>query len=162
MIEFLKKYWKWVLLAVIVIIAVIIYLKRNKESRYGGCSDGCCDCGPGGMAGGDGSVIIGSEEYKKGRKIAIDRLNNAAKDLGDVMKIDGVFGYGPITNIDFNKKTELQYIEVSVKDELARKKVIEWVESKNKANPTIPYIPGSYMGYPINVIITEQTKALNT
>jgi hypothetical protein len=88
--EFLKKHWKWILLAVIVIIAIALYVKKKKESDYEGWAadidksfdpkewsevpGACVDCGPGGMFGPGWTM----EKFEK----RIDELKKRAYELG--------------------------------------------------------------------------------
>lgn len=159
--EWLNKNWVWLLLAVFVGIIFCFSFKRKDESAYN--EEKCMDCGPGGMFGpGAAEVTLdpSSPEYIRGRQIAMARFNKAVSELGDVMKIPGVYGYGPVSLTNHVKKTEVQYIGVDVKDEATRQKVTEWVGQKQRALKLIGGSEGlHYYEYPVKVVIREQTKA---
>ena len=69
--EFVKKHWKWIVLAIIVIVAVAVYLKRRKSES--GFDTPCMDCGPGGMFGPGWTM----EKFTK----QVDELRNRAREL---------------------------------------------------------------------------------
>ncbi len=168
MIEFIKKYWKWILLAIIIIIAGYIYLNRRKKQENAYDEGACRDCGQGGINSltiglyrpftsfnDTGKAEIGSDEYKRGRQIAIDRFNNAKKEIDNVVNIPGVV-LKPYTEL--NPKTgEYETIVIDVQDEATQKKVNDWVAQKNLI--FTPNVPGTYGGYPVKVKIVEVVKA---
>jgi hypothetical protein len=178
--EWIKKNWVWILIAVAILVIACVYLKRKQDN---GLREGACaDCGPGGMFGpgwtmdkfnksvdelkkraqelGNGLTGIELEQaiktagglipYIQGREIAFKRIEEATDNLKDVMNIPGVHGLGTMMD---------EYIEIAVIDEAARQKVMKFIEEKKKAIMMIPSHGAGYMGYPVKILIREQSKA---
>jgi hypothetical protein len=71
--DFIKKHWKWILLAIIIIIIAIIYYKRRENENGFEGETPCMDCGSGGMLGSGGykipteenQIMIGEDTEKQ-------------------------------------------------------------------------------------------------
>ena len=111
------------------------------------------------VTGGPKSSITGDENSLT-RELAIDRLNKSLEELKEIINIEGVHGFGSILNIDENKN-KIDTIEVAVIDEQTKQKALNFIKNTYSKNATEPvYIPNTYKGYPIKIVITEQPKIL--
>ena len=89
--------------------------------------------------------------YIEGREKNIQRIEEAANNLKDVMNIPGVHGLGSMMNGN---------IEIAVIDEATKQKVLKFIEEKKKAILMIPgHGEGKYMGHPVKIVIREVAKA---
>ncbi len=100
------------------------------------------------------TIVSGSEvAFNNMAKTKIDFA--ADEILEKVLGIPGVWGGGAIRSINAQKGTDIQFIEIQVKDAATEKQVTDIIEKM--AGKTMP---GYYKEFPYKIIISEQAKAL--